>query len=104
MSELTQKLHALNMEKEPIVRELRARIGELEKETAPFRDPYFKGLSMEAIAELAKKSIRLTEQHNKDTERIGELEDTLKESISYLQLQGKYHSEPIKRFQQQLLS
>ena len=78
MSELTQKLHALNMEKEPIVRELRARIGELEKEIAPFRDPYFKGLSMEAVAELAKKSIKLTEQHNKDAARIGELEEALK--------------------------
>lgn len=57
---------------------LRARIGELEEEIAPFRDPYFKGLSMEAIANLAKKSIKLTEQHNKDTERIGELEEALK--------------------------
>jgi len=32
--------------------------------------------------------------------RIGELEEALKESISYLQLQGKYHSEPIKRFEE----
>lgn len=61
----------------PLEDSLRARIGELEKETAPFRDPYFKDLSMSAIAELAKKSIKLTEQHNKDTARIAELEEAL---------------------------
>ena len=63
---------------------LRARIDSLEKEVAPFRDTYFKGLSMEAIAELAKKSIRLTDQHNKDTERIEKMEGALREAEQWL--------------------
>ena len=33
---------------------------ELQQELKPMRDPYFKGLSTDVIAELAKKSIRVT--------------------------------------------
>ena len=35
----------------------------LKKQIAPFKDKYFQGLDMEAIAELAKKSIRLTTEN-----------------------------------------
>lgn len=45
----------------------------------PFTDPYFKGLSTKDIAELAKKSIRLTTQHLEDNKRIEKLEELLKE-------------------------
>lgn len=43
------------------------------EEWQPFTDSYFKGLSTKDIAELAKKSIRLTKQHCDDNERIEKL-------------------------------
>lgn len=43
-------------------------IQELEKELEPFKDEYFNGLSNEQIAELAKKSIRLT-TYNRELEK-----------------------------------
>ncbi len=52
---------------------LRARIDSLEKEVAPFREPYFNGLSMEAIANLAKKFIRLNAKY-------AELEEALEKA------------------------
>lgn len=46
---------------------------DLRKQLYPFQDAYFKGLTMEQIAEIAKKSIRLTTQHCNDMEQIEKL-------------------------------
>ena len=47
------------------------------EEWQPFTDPYFRGLTTKDIAELAKKSIRLTTQHCKDTTTIFNLKELL---------------------------
>jgi hypothetical protein len=47
------------------------------EEWQPFTDPYFRGLTTKDIAELAKKSIRLTTQHCKDNEEIEILREQL---------------------------
>ena len=38
---------------------------DLEEELKPFQDDYFQGLTKQQIAELAKKSIRLTKENSK---------------------------------------
>ena len=45
----------------------------------PFTDDYFNGLTTKDIAELAKKSIRLTTQHCEDNAEIDKLKQLLKE-------------------------
>lgn len=50
----------------------------------PFTDPYFKGLTTKDIAELAKKSIRLTTQHCKDNEKIEKLRVALLDCKEFL--------------------
>ena len=47
------------------------------EEWQPFTDPYFRGLTTKHIAELAKKSIRLTTQHCEDNEEIEILREQL---------------------------
>ena len=42
----------------------------LEKELEPFQDDYFQGLTKKDIAELAKKSIRLTKENCELRERL----------------------------------
>lgn len=49
-------------------------IEKMQNDLKPFQDPYFKGLSYEVIAELAKKSIRVT-KHN--TELIKSIANAL---------------------------
>lgn len=44
---------------------LREQNRDLQEEVKPFRDEYFNGLSFKNIADLAKKSIRLTEENKK---------------------------------------
>lgn len=44
----------------------------------PFNDDYFKGLDITAIAELAKKSIRLTTENRKLEDALDEIEETIK--------------------------
>ena len=44
----------------------------------PFSDPYFEKLTMQEIAELAKKSIRLTKEHCSDLHKIEELQQKCK--------------------------
>ena len=46
---------------------------------SPFTDDYFNGLTTKDIAELAKKSIRLTTQHCEDNAEIDKLKELLKE-------------------------
>ena len=50
-------------------------VNKYQKLIAPLLDPYFRGLSSVGIAELAKKSIRLTEENR----RLGEALDEVKE-------------------------
>lgn len=45
-----------------------------EEDIKPFLDPYFKGLDFKTIAELAKKSIRIT-AYNRELEHKIELQD-----------------------------
>ncbi len=47
------------------------------KALAPFQDEYFKGLDTTAIAELAKKSIRLTTENRKLETALDEIEEML---------------------------
>lgn len=44
-----------------------------EDEIKPFLDPYFKGLDFTAIAELAKKSIRITTYNRELEDKIEKL-------------------------------
>lgn len=70
-------------------REVQAKIRRrLEKENvnnkqalAPFEDEYFKGLDTKQIAELAKKSIRLTTENRKLEDAIGEIEEYTKTTL-----------------------
>ena len=48
---------------------------ELEKELKPFQDDYFKGLTKQQIAELAKKSIRLTTENREIVAKLNEFAD-----------------------------
>lgn len=59
------------------ISKLKSRIKGLTEELEPFTDPYFRGLTTKDIAELAKKSIRLTTQHCKDNEEIEILREQL---------------------------
>ena len=51
------------------------RANEYEKALAPFNDEYFKGLDTKQIAELAKKSIRLTTENRKLEAVLDEIEE-----------------------------
>lgn len=57
---------------------------------SPFTDDYFNGLTTKDIAELAKKSIRLTTQHCEDNAEIDKLKKLLKECYEML---AQYHVE-----------
>ena len=48
---------------------------ELIKQLEPFKDDYFKNLDTKAIAELAKKSIRLTTENRKLEDALDEIEE-----------------------------
>jgi len=54
---------------------------ELEKRLEPFQDDYFNGLNEKQIAELAKKSIRLTQYNRKLEYCLEEIRKTAKNSI-----------------------
>ena len=54
-------------------------------EWQPFTDEYFNGLTTKDIAELAKKSIRLTTQHCKDNEENQQLKELLKECREFFE-------------------
>lgn len=49
------------------------RANEYEKALAPFNDEYFKGLDTKQIAELAKKSIRLTTENRKLENKLSDI-------------------------------
>ena len=50
-------------------------VGKYQKLIDPLLDPYFRGLSCPEIAELAKKSIRLTEENRRLEEALDEIEE-----------------------------
>jgi len=56
-----------------------------ERKLKPFQDPYFKDLDYKTIAELAKKSIRLTSENR----RIEEENATLAEQVAELKEENK---------------
>ena len=59
------------------ISKLKSRIKGLTEELEPFTDPYFRGLTTKDIAELAKKSIRLTKQSCEDNTTIQRLKELL---------------------------
>ena len=54
---------------------------ELEKRLEPFQDEYFRGLNEKQIAELAKKSIRLTQYNRKLEDCLEEIRKVAKNNI-----------------------
>jgi predicted RNase H-like nuclease (RuvC/YqgF family) len=54
-------------------------IEEQTKQLEPFKDEYFKGLDNVVIAELAKKSIRITAENSKLEKTLTEIKEMLKE-------------------------
>lgn len=56
-------------------------VGKYQKLIDPLLDPYFRGLSCPEIAELAKKSIRLTEENRRLEEALEEIEVTANKAV-----------------------
>ena len=56
-------------------------LGKYQKLIDPLLDPYFRGLSSSDIAELAKKSIRLTEENRRLEEALEEIEVTANKAV-----------------------
>lgn len=54
------------------------RLKRKERELEPFKDDYFKNLDTKTIAELAKKSIRLTTENRKFEDALDEIEENIK--------------------------
>lgn len=59
-------------------KELQQELFQAKERLKPFADEYFKSLIYSEIAELAKKSIRLTKEHYSDMYKIEELQQTNK--------------------------
>lgn len=53
-------------------------LNEYRQELEPFKDGYFKNLDTKTIAELAKKSIRLTTENRKFEDALDEIEENIK--------------------------
>lgn len=53
----------------------------LEKELEPFQDDYFQGLTKQQIAELAKKSIKITADNCKLTHALEEIREAVKTNL-----------------------
>ena len=51
-----------------------------EEEIKPFLDPYFKGLDFKTIAELAKKSIRITADNCRLEQKLEDIADLYDDS------------------------
>ena len=54
---------------------------ELEKRLEPFQDDYFRGLNEKQIAELAKKSIKLTQYNRKLEDCLEEIRKVAKDNL-----------------------
>lgn len=57
---------------------LKEMLNEYRQELEPFKDDYFKNLDTKTIAELAKKSIRLTTENRKFEDALDEIEENIK--------------------------
>ena len=57
--------------------ELQKKLEAKEQELEPFKDDYFKNLDTKTIAELAKKSIRLTTENRKFEDELDKIEEIL---------------------------
>jgi cell division protein FtsB len=55
------------------INEIKSKYYRYEQDLEPFKDGYFKGLTMEQIAELAKKSIRLTTENRKLENKLSDI-------------------------------
>lgn len=69
-----KKLHTELKFKVEYIQELNEVIKQYTERLAPFEDEYFKGLDAKQIAELAKKSIRLTTENRKLEAILDEIE------------------------------
>ena len=63
-------------------------IEEQTKQLEPFQDEYFKGLDNVVIAELAKKSIRITAENSKLKQILAEIKEIAEENIRIADLEG----------------
>ena len=63
-------------------------IEEQTKQLEPFKDEYFKGLDNVVIAELAKKSIRITAENSKLKQTLAEIKEIAEENIRIAELEG----------------
>ena len=72
--ELKNNLHIANTNHDAAEKEC----DRYRKALEPFQDEYFKGLDTTVIAELAKKSIRITKEHCSDLQKIEELQQECK--------------------------
>lgn len=61
------------------------KLEEYKQALEPFEDDYFKDLDTKTIAELAKKSIRLTTENRKFEDALDEIEDIIKQPEMKLQ-------------------
>lgn len=63
-------------------------IKEQTKQLEPFKDEYFKGLDNVVIAELAKKSIRITAENSKLEQTLTEIKEIAEENIRIADSEG----------------
>ena len=63
-------------------------IEEQTKQLEPFKDEYFKGLDNVVIAELAKKSIRITAENSKLEQTLAEIKEIAEENIRIADSEG----------------
>lgn len=64
---------------EKVIKDLQAENEQLKARLRPLEDSYFKGLSSIEIAELAKKSIRITAENRKLEDALQEIRDIVSE-------------------------
>ena len=69
---------------------------QLQKELEPFKDDYFKGLDNKTIAELAKKSIRITAENRRLENCLQEIKGIVSKIINgYLSFEEYYQLKQI---------
>ena len=77
MATQVESLKEMKEHYKELAQERKSLLDDYKKLLQPFQDDYFKGLSTQDIAELAKKSIRLAKDNCELMERIEELESKL---------------------------
>lgn len=79
------------------VKELKAENEKLKARLRPLEDSYFNGLSSIEIAELAKKSIRITTENRKLEDLLQEIKDFLEEPEFYLYGKDTIHDRILQK-------